>query len=390
MQILEEITGQCVSVIFDGTCRLGEALCLVVRYISDDWSIEQRLVALKMLQKSLKGEEIAREIISTLSIDYHVGPTSVLASMRDRAATNNVALRTLKVLYPYLIDIGCFSHTIDHVGEKFETPVLSEFISAWINLFAHSPKIWREQTGRSMQSFSPTRWWKQLMIQFGDVGTFLNQEEIGSPASVAKLTNILCDQTRNVYLQIELASVVDCGRPFVTATYKLEGDGALVLSCYEVIEELEASVHSCYTPNLDAVIQRLSASTPRSPPQLKAYAMRCIQPGLDYFTRQIRTNLQDAVSIFKAARLFLPHRVHVTRPTANCVDSLSILPFLSAQTLSELKKSCLCTYPRLVMLTAPWSGGGSTPQACQSGQLRHARFYSYNPRQLPRNVYFCF
>ena len=324
VQILEEITGQCVSVIFDGTCRLGEALCLVVRYILDDWSIG--------LQKSLKGEEIAREIISTLSIDYHVGPTSVLASMRDWAATNNVALRTLKVLYPYLIDIG---HTIDHVGEKFETPVLSEFISAWINLFAHSPKnraIWREQTGRSMQSFSPTRWWKQLMIQFGDVGTFLNQEEIGSPASVAKLTNILCDQTRNVYLQIELASVVDCGRPFVTTTYKLEGDGALVLSCYEVIEELEASVRSCYTPNLDAVIQRLSASTPRSPPQLKAYAMRYIQPG------QIRTNLQDAVSIFKAARLFLPHRVHVTRSTANCVDSLSILPFLSAQTLSELKE----------------------------------------------------
>ena len=117
-QIMEELSGRFVSVIFDGTCRLGEALCLIVRYLSDDCRIEQRLVALKMLQKSLKGEEIVREIISTLAIDYHVGPTNVLAAMRDRAATNNVALRTLKVLYPNLVDIGCFSHTLDHVGEN--------------------------------------------------------------------------------------------------------------------------------------------------------------------------------------------------------------------------------------------------------------------------------
>jgi hypothetical protein len=99
--ILSELSGRQISIIFDGTCRLGEALCLVVRYISNDWSIEQRLIALKMLQKSLTGEEIAPEVISTLSIDYHITPTALLACMRDRAATNNVAVRTLKVLYPH-------------------------------------------------------------------------------------------------------------------------------------------------------------------------------------------------------------------------------------------------------------------------------------------------
>ena len=74
-QILAEITGSKISVIFDGTCCLGEALCLVVRYISDNWAIEQRLVTRKMLQKCLTGEEIAREVISTLSIDYQVSTT---------------------------------------------------------------------------------------------------------------------------------------------------------------------------------------------------------------------------------------------------------------------------------------------------------------------------
>ena len=347
-QVLAEVTGRDISLIFDGTCRLGEALCIVVRYISDSWTIEQRLVALKMLQKSLTGEEIAHEVISTLSIDYRVAPTSVLASMRDRAATNNVALRTIKVLYPNLIDISCFSHTIDHVGEKFDTPVLSEFISGWINLFAHSPKnraLWRQQTGRSMQSYSPTRWWsrwevmEQLLVQFGDVDIFLHHEDIGSPATLSKLIGVFSDQSKNTYLQIELASVVDYGRPFVTATYKLEGDGPLALSCFEVIEEVQAAIHACYTPNVDAVTKKLSAGTPHRLPQLKAYASRCVQPGLNYFDRQIGTNLQEAMSAFKAARLFSPHKLQVMQPTASSINALSIFPFLSSpQIISELKE----------------------------------------------------
>ena len=58
--------------------------------------------------------------------------------MRDRSTVNNVAVRTLKIVYPQLIDIGCLSHTIDHVGEHFVTPHLTEFISGWINLFSHT------------------------------------------------------------------------------------------------------------------------------------------------------------------------------------------------------------------------------------------------------------
>ena len=46
---------------------------------------------------------------------------------------------------------------------------------------------------------------------------------------------------------------MDSRKHFVTATYKLEGDGPLALS-FEVIKELETSIHTSYTPNLDAVI----------------------------------------------------------------------------------------------------------------------------------------
>ena len=162
------------------------------------------------------------------------------------------------------------------------------------------------------------------MIQFGDVLPFLNQGEIGEPATLSKLIGI---QSKNVYLQIELAAVVDAGKNFVKATYNLEGDGPLSLSCFQVIEELEASIHTSHNPNLDAVVRKLCASIRHSQTQLKAYAEKCIQPGFDYFRRQISTNLQQAVAIFKAARLFSPHLVNIMRPTATRIDELSVFPY---------------------------------------------------------------
>ena len=38
--ICSEICGKYVLLIFDGTCMLGEALAIIIRYISDEWSIE--------------------------------------------------------------------------------------------------------------------------------------------------------------------------------------------------------------------------------------------------------------------------------------------------------------------------------------------------------------
>ena len=53
-----------------------------------------------------------------------------------------------------------------------------------------------------------------------------------------------CEQSpANVsYLQVELAITVDAGTPFVRAPYNLEGDGPLVLKCYEEISRLSAAV----------------------------------------------------------------------------------------------------------------------------------------------------
>ena len=67
-KISKEIEGKKVSVIFDGTIRMGEAMAILVRFVSDDWHIEQQLICVQLLAKSLCGEEIARVLISVLQV----------------------------------------------------------------------------------------------------------------------------------------------------------------------------------------------------------------------------------------------------------------------------------------------------------------------------------
>ena len=180
--IRKEITGKHLSTIFDGTSRLGEALAVVVRFVGEEWTLEQRLIRMQMLSKSLSGEEIARELVSVLSVTYGVRSDLLLAAMRDRASVNNLAMQTVRVVYPSLVN--CFSHTIDHVGENFKTPTLTDFMHSWISLFSHSHKtrlLWKGHVGRTMPTYSATRWWskwevvKTVMLHFGDIQLFLLQ-----------------------------------------------------------------------------------------------------------------------------------------------------------------------------------------------------------------------
>ena len=69
--------------------------------------------------------------------------------------------------------------------------------------------------------------------------SFLEENPDLAPATRRKLLSILQDSQKNSKLQLELAAVIDAGEPFVKATYKLEGDGALVFSCFDVLASLE-------------------------------------------------------------------------------------------------------------------------------------------------------
>lgn len=122
------------------TSCLGETLAIVLRFINDDFSIQQRLVRMQMLTKDLTGKEIARELITVFSVTYSIHPDSLLGAMRDTASINSVAMQTLLIVHPKVVDIGCFSHTIDNVGGHFKTPILTYFTSWWISPVTYRPQ----------------------------------------------------------------------------------------------------------------------------------------------------------------------------------------------------------------------------------------------------------
>ena len=83
-RIRADLQGKKVSVIFDGTTRLGEALVIVLRFV-DGFVIKQYLIRFQTLAKSMTGEEIARQLISVLSVEYGITSDRLLTAMRDWA-----------------------------------------------------------------------------------------------------------------------------------------------------------------------------------------------------------------------------------------------------------------------------------------------------------------
>ena len=68
--------------------------------------------------------------MSVISANYGIASQHLLAAMKDCVSVNKAAIRTLKIVYPHLLSVGCFSLTIDRVGEQFCTPNLSDFITS--------------------------------------------------------------------------------------------------------------------------------------------------------------------------------------------------------------------------------------------------------------------
>ena len=244
--------------------------------------------------------------------DFSIPPSSLLAAARDRASVNNVAKRHLKILYPNLVDIGCFNHTLDHVGEKMATPNLEKFMKSWVSLVAHSARsrnAFKATTGQFPKSYSETRWWSkyEMMVQvhdlFGDIPAFVNGGQIPK-VTTRKLQNILNEQQKLALLKVELAITVDAMKPFVQSTYQLEGDGSLCLQAYQIVRKLEAEMRNLHFPNCSAVIRNIANGNIALQRQSEAYAMACIQPAYDYFASKFLNSgdqLQPAVEIFKAA-----------------------------------------------------------------------------------------
>ena len=303
---------------FDGCTRLGEALA-IVKFLSG-WSIQQRVVRISMLAKSVNNEELlllAREVLST---ELGVMANCLLTSIHYRAAVNTAVMRTISILYPSVMNIGCFSHTVDNIGDRFAVPTLDKFMKQWETMFKHSYKaklLWREQTGFAIRSYSPTRWWSRW--ECAKQVIFLRSNPSVAPKSREKIERL---QLQSAQVQIELAVNVDAGETFVKATYALEGDGPLALQCYDILTGVKTAIQVRHLPITAAIAK--TVATPAKTEDWMDYAVSCVQPGFEYFESKFGDDgeLQSTVAAYKSARLFLPGKVTDFQPHAATVETL--------------------------------------------------------------------
>lgn len=70
-----------------------------MRFVDDEWNVQQRLIRLQVLAKSLKANELAQCLIQSLAVEYSIHPGVLLAAMKDGAAVNHAALEQVKFFF---------------------------------------------------------------------------------------------------------------------------------------------------------------------------------------------------------------------------------------------------------------------------------------------------
>ena len=305
-----------LSIVFDGSNHLGEAIAIVARFVDSEWSLQQRLIRLHVVTRSLNGEQLEGELIQCISVSFQNPAMKLVAAMRDGAAVNGAALRSISnTMFPKLCDVICASHSpLDNVGRHFDTPLLDDFSQWWIELFSRSPAArvaWKSKTGVAIKLCSNTRWWSpwevldQLLGCFADVKAFLRNLDV-APAYCKNLLSIFDDQERLIQLKMQLAVTIDAGRVFVSKTYLLEGDGDIIVDAYNHLQEVaNAAVDICY-PNAKAVASLLSGSQEEAQ-RLLHNAKQYAAPALRYFQRRFNhqeDDINQIISTYKALRVF--------------------------------------------------------------------------------------
>ena len=121
-ECIEQLLDKCkyCSVIFDGTTRVDEILCLVLRFVTYDFRIYRKLVSLKRYDSCKNAEQLAQAVHDVVNNRYSIRSNQVVCFQRDRAAANEKMFKIYKAVYLYSYDLHCVPHTITHVGERIK------------------------------------------------------------------------------------------------------------------------------------------------------------------------------------------------------------------------------------------------------------------------------
>ena len=268
-----EMRDSYIGIHFDGTTRLGEAICMTGRICTTDFQLITRLLSFVTTEKHTNAPQLASLLtnrLGKLGIPYDF----VINVSRDSASTNGAACN-LMLANPLInaSDTLCISHTVSNSGDHIVMPTLVEFTTPWLDLVGGrdphqgAKKLWKSTVApQEVPGYSKVRWWSKAEIWFVMAENFnklqpfvrlLQDRGIGD-ATTTKMANVLRD--RSAELKLELAAMLDV-RVLVRTTYALEGDRLEILLVFRRIEELRALGRALAAnqdgvlPNVDAVLR---------------------------------------------------------------------------------------------------------------------------------------
>jgi hypothetical protein len=278
-------SGAQLCIIHDGTNRFSEFYCVVARWSTSDFILEERVIALKAYKGAQKGQELAVMLTSLLdNLDVPMGEFAddgtivaggLLAINRDRASVNQKCANVMKLMWMNYMDLECIPHTFSKVGEKMPLAALTVFRDdLLIALNSQSFKAHVLQfLSKSPRKPSPTRWWSTWELY-----AFMLEQDLGQQTNFHRLLTAfcgamdpeghvavegvfedsvrvrrLCEFARDVGrvedVLLELTVATEVFRPFVHATYALEGAGCCVLEVSPWFHTL-ASFWRTFEPDL--------------------------------------------------------------------------------------------------------------------------------------------
>lgn len=259
-------------IVHDGTNRFSEFYAIVVRWVDDLLNLNERLVEMESFTGKHNAAgllELLLRVLRDLGVDPGdrfcdpPRPGGLLGSQRDREATNAAASEGLVHYFHCALNFECCSHGLNTFGEKFKTPSLVTFkdqlvIACNSSAFKEHCKRFVNKTFRKPSSI---RWWSiwELYASFLEEveGTLVfdryleafraardQSGHIAVPGAtddsirIGRLADFAHDAAALDAVRLELVCVVSVCKPFVQATYALEGAGCCSMEVYKWLSDL--------------------------------------------------------------------------------------------------------------------------------------------------------
>ncbi len=276
------------TIITDGTTDVCEICTVLVRWLSVEGKIEQRIVACKMYKKSMNAQELATVIHECVFQKLQLNILNANCICRDGASVNTLATKLLKTLAVDMYDSICMSHSGSLCGNLFECDFADKFVSIWSNLMNTSnfaKELFVDDVESKAKRKSMVRWGAkftvvlQIVKEWVCVKRIIQHDGDFAPELRASLRAFLLDDigyenhcTHVQWLMLELAVQVDAAQCIFDLVYDYEGDGLLSLTMYpaisKVYEKLCRIVDLRSPTDLNTVFQCVRSFFPEGTPNI--------------------------------------------------------------------------------------------------------------------------